>query len=104
MEAGGTMGFIGKVSDVAAGQLVRIDVDGTPVTVANVDGRLFAIGDQCTHRGCSLSEGELSGNVITCACHGGQFDVTTGEVVDGPPREPTPTYAVQVTGDEFRVG
>ena len=98
------MTFVGKVSDVAPGQLLGIDVEGTRVAVANVDGRLFAIGDTCTHRGCSLSEGELSGTVVTCPCHGGQFDLSSGEVVAGPPRESTPTYPVQVVGDEFRIG
>ncbi len=98
------MAFVGKVSQVAAGQLVGIEVDGKPVAVANVDGRLFAIGDRCTHRGCSLSEGELSGTTVTCPCHGGQFDVTSGEVVGGPPRESVPSYGVQVVGDEFHIG
>ena len=97
------MAVVGKVSDVAAGRLLAVDVDGTPVAVANVDGQLFAIGDTCTHRGCSLAQGELSGTVVTCPCHGGQFDVTSGHVVAGPPREPTPTFAVQVVGDEYRL-
>ena len=98
------MAFAGKVSDVARGGLLAIDMDGKAVVVANVDGKLYAIGDTCTHRGCSLSEGELSGTVVTCPCHGGQFDVTSGKVVMGPPREATPTYTVQVDGDEFRAG
>ena len=98
------MAFVGKVSDVAPGQLVAVDVEGTSVLVANVDGRLFAIGDMCTHRGCSLAEGELSGKVVTCPCHGGEFDVTNGQVITGPPKEPTPAYPVQVAGDEFRIG
>ena len=98
------MAFVGKVSDVAPGSLVAIELDGERVTVVNVDGRFFAIGDTCTHRGCSLSEGELSGTVITCHCHGGQFDVTNGEVVGGPPQEPEKSYPVQIVGDEFRIG
>jgi nitrite reductase/ring-hydroxylating ferredoxin subunit len=98
------MPFIGKVSDVAPGHLVAVDVNGEQVAVANVEGHLYAIGDTCTHRGCSLAEGELSGAVVTCHCHGGQFDVTNGEVVGGPPREPEKTYSVQLTGDEFRIG
>ena len=97
------MTFVGKVSDVVPGRLVAVAVDGTQVAVANVDGAFFAIGDACTHRGCSLAEGELSGSVVTCPCHGGQFDVTNGQVVAGPPREPTPTYAVQVVDGEFRI-
>ena len=98
------MTFVGKVSDVAPGRLLAIDVEGKRVVVANVEGRFFAIGDRCTHRGCSLSDGELSGTVVTCPCHGGQFDLTNGAVVADPPRESTPTYFVQVVGDEFRIG
>ena len=75
------MAFAGKVSDVAPGRLLVIDVEGEPVAVANVDGQLYAFSDTCTHRGCPLSDGELSGTVITCACHGGQFDVTNGKEV-----------------------
>jgi nitrite reductase/ring-hydroxylating ferredoxin subunit len=98
------MAFTGKVSNLAPGELLAIDAEGKPVAVANVEGQLFAFGDSCTHRGCSLSEGELSGTVVTCPCHGGQFDVTNGKVVGGPPREPIPTYPVQVVDDEFRIG
>ncbi len=98
------MGFVGKVSDVAPGRLLAVEVAGEQVAVANVDGLLYAIGDTCTHRGCSLSEGELSGAVVTCRCHGGQFDVRTGEVVGGPPEEPEKSFPVQVIGNEFRIG
>ena len=98
------MTFVGKVSDVAPGQLLGVTVDGQPVAVANLDGQLFAIGDICTHRGCSLSEGTLTGSVAVCPCHGGQYDMRTGEVVGGPPPEPVEAYPVQVSNDEFRIG
>jgi nitrite reductase/ring-hydroxylating ferredoxin subunit len=98
------MPFVGKVSDVAPGQLLAVNVDGQPVAVANLEGQLYAIGDLCTHRGCSLSEGTLTGSVVVCPCHGGEFDVTNGEVVGGPPHESTTAYPVQVSGDEFRIG
>jgi nitrite reductase/ring-hydroxylating ferredoxin subunit len=98
------MALVGKVSDVAPGQLLAVTVDGQPVAVANVDGQLFAIGDICTHRGCSLSEGTLAGSVAVCPCHGGEYDVKSGEVLGGPPEEPVTAYSVQVEGDEFRIG
>ena|SRR6266480_4125783 len=98
------MTFVGKVSDVAPGQLLGVTVDGQPVAVANLDGQLFAIGDICTHRGCSLSEGTLTGSVAVCPCHGGQYDMRTGEVVGGPPPEPVESYPVQISNDEFRIG
>ena len=72
---------IGRAADVAAGEIAAFDADGVRVAVANVDGRFFAIDDTCTHEQCSLAaEGTLEGTVVTCGCHGAQFDVTTGEV------------------------
>lgn len=56
----------------------------TPVLLIRHEGQLHALHDRCSHRGCSLSEGELDGNVITCSCHGSQFDVTDGSVIRGP--------------------
>ena len=98
------MAFVGKVSSVTPGRLLAIEMDGMPVAVANVDGQLFAIGDSCTHRGCSLADGELAGTTVTCPCHGGQFDLTNGTVVGGPPRESIETYPVRIVGDEFHIG
>ncbi len=54
------------------------------VTVARVNGKLFAFDGLCPHEGCPLSSGLLTGNVLMCQCHGSQFDVTTGAVLRGP--------------------
>jgi nitrite reductase/ring-hydroxylating ferredoxin subunit len=51
--------------------------------------------------GCSLANGELKGTTVTCACHGSQFDVTSGAVLRGPARKPVRSYAVQVEGEEL---
>jgi hypothetical protein len=53
--------------------------------------------------GCQLSEGPLSGTVIMCACHGSQFDVTTGVVVRGPAWMPLETYTVVKQGDALEL-
>ncbi len=51
------------------------------VLVTRVDGQLHAIEDACPHSGRSLCEGRLEGHVVTCAGHGWQIDVRTGEVL-----------------------
>jgi nitrite reductase/ring-hydroxylating ferredoxin subunit/uncharacterized membrane protein len=56
----------------------------TPVLLIRHQGQLLALHDRCSHRGCSLSDGELDGDVITCSCHGSQFDITDGSVIRGP--------------------
>ncbi|MGE3274416.1 MAG: Rieske (2Fe-2S) protein [Vicinamibacterales bacterium] len=85
----------GKTADVTPGELVLFEVAGQRIAVANVDGRFFAIDDTCTHEQCSLAElGILEGTVVTCGCHGAQFDVTTGAVLAPPARSPVKTFAV----------
>ena len=67
------------------------------IAIANVNGHLFAIDELCTHEQCSLAEdGTLEGSVVTCGCHGAQFDVTTGQVLAPPAVEPLKIYPVHV--------
>jgi nitrite reductase/ring-hydroxylating ferredoxin subunit len=94
---------VASSTDVAEGDLAAFDVGGDRVAIANVGGAFHAFGDTCTHRQCSLAEGELEGTVVTCPCHGSQFDVTSGAVLRGPAQEPVRSYAAQVEDDALRV-
>lgn len=89
---GAAAGALEHAGDLAAGSLRAVDVDGTRLALANVDGELHAFQDTCTHRGCSLADGRLDGRVVSCPCHGSQFDVTTGAVVRGPATEALKTF------------
>jgi 3-phenylpropionate/trans-cinnamate dioxygenase ferredoxin subunit len=92
---------IGRSTDVPAGQMRVFDVAGTTVNVASADGHLYAFDDTCTHTGCSLAEGRLDGTTVTCACHGSQFDVTSGAVLRGPAKRPVRSRLVQVEGENL---
>jgi 3-phenylpropionate/trans-cinnamate dioxygenase ferredoxin subunit len=94
---------VGALKDVAIGQMRAVDVAGTQVTLANADGHVYAFDDTCTHRGCSLAGGELDGTTVTCPCHGGRFDVTSGAVLGGPAERPVRSRAVQVQGEDLLV-
>jgi 3-phenylpropionate/trans-cinnamate dioxygenase ferredoxin subunit len=95
---------VGKAGDVPEGEMRSYQVGGEDVAVANVDGELHAFGDVCTHAQCQLSEGDLDGITVTCPCHASEFDVTTGNVLNGPATEPVDAYRVEVDGDDLRVG
>ena len=86
---------------VAIGRMHVFNVEGTKVNVANVNGRLYAFDDACTHAGCSLSQGHLHGTTVTCPCHGSKFDVTSGAVLRGPATRPLRTRLVQVEHEEL---
>ena len=90
---------LGTPKDVADGEMRVFDVARTTVNVANVNGHLYAFDDTCTHMGCSLADGELDGTTVTCACHGSQFNVTSGDVLRGPAQRPVRPRTVQVEGE-----
>lgn len=94
---------VGNASDVRDGEISLLKAAGRPIAVASVGGALYALDDTCTHRGCSLSEGELEGTSVVCPCHGGTFDLATGAVLDGPPPAPVGTYPIRVAGDGIMV-
>ena len=66
------------------------------ISVARVDGRLYAFDDLCTcgDHACPLSGGLLTGTTIMCQCHGSRFDITTGAVVNGPATKVLGVYDV----------
>lgn len=67
---------------VAPGETATVDVDGLPVTLANVDGEFYAFPNQCPHQGTELGGLTLlRGRLLRCPEHGSTFDVTTGQCV-----------------------
>ena len=79
-------------SDLGDGEMIGVSLEGTPVLWAKVEGKIYALGDRCPHRGFPLHhKGKLDGYTLTCAYHGGQFDIRTGACL----RHPTETYPCQ---------
>jgi 3-phenylpropionate/trans-cinnamate dioxygenase ferredoxin subunit len=94
---------VGNWKDIVAGKMHVFAVAGTKVNVANAGGHLHAFDDICTHTGCSLATGKLNGTTVTCACHGSQFDVTSGAVLRGPAPRPVRSRLVQIDGEDLLV-
>jgi nitrite reductase/ring-hydroxylating ferredoxin subunit len=69
------------------------------VSVARVDGRLYAFDDLCTcsRETCPLSGGLLAGTTIMCQCHGSRFDITDGAAIGGPATQALRVYEVHET-------
>jgi nitrite reductase/ring-hydroxylating ferredoxin subunit/uncharacterized membrane protein len=77
------------------GRPTRIVVQDTPVLMLRDGDRVFALHDRCSHRGCSLSEGMVEGDLVECACHGSRFDLRDGSVRRGPASAPQPSFQVR---------
>ena len=99
------MGYVRALSvrDLEPGAMRRVDVNSHKILVVNLKGKYYAIGDICMHRGCSLSNGTISGENVECPCHGSTYNIVTGSVVTGPTQKPEPTFQVKAEGDLIMV-
>lgn len=98
---------VGSLAEVPEGELRAFDIDGHRACVAHVGPSVYAMGDECTHQGCSLADdGEIAedGDGVVCLCHGSIFDVHTGEPIEGPAIDPVPIYSVRVVDGWIEVG
>ena len=86
---------VGSAGELGDGEMNSYQAGERQVAIANVDGELHAWDDYCTHQQCSLAEGELENTIVECPCHGSQFDITTGEAVQGPAADPVDIFEVR---------
>jgi nitrite reductase/ring-hydroxylating ferredoxin subunit len=94
---------VARADDLKEGDMRAFDLRGTKIAVANVAGTFYAFGDTCTHRECSLAEGDLEETTVTCPCHGSEFDVVSGQVLRGPARVPVGSFEVRAEGGNLEV-
>ena len=64
-------------------------------------GTFKAFSAVCTHAGCIVDG--VSNGVIQCPCHGSQFNISTGAVVNGPATAPLPAKTVTVSNGKLVV-
>lgn len=85
---------------------VPLLVQGRRVALFRFGGRLFAVGALCPHQGGRLAEGEV-GDIedmvdgrtcyVTCPVHKFQFDLASGELLQGGPcKDSLPVYAARI--------
>lgn len=72
------------------------------VVAQPAEGEFRAFSAVCTHRGCVLAP--VEGTEGLCTCHGSRFDVTSGEVLQGPATKPLPEVPVRAEDGRLTVG
>jgi nitrite reductase (NADH) small subunit len=87
-------------ADLGPGERRIVEIDGRSIGLFNVDGRFYALHNGCPHKGGPLCEGRVGGTTLTvrdrtfaygrdgqvlrCAWHGWEFDITTGRALADP--------------------
>jgi len=78
------------------GQTVHFQFKGNPsILIHFPDDTWVALSAVCTHLGCTIDYTSPD-PLITCPCHGGQYNPHTGQNVGGPPPKPLTKFDVAV--------
>jgi nitrite reductase/ring-hydroxylating ferredoxin subunit len=88
------------------GTIAPVVLSGAPCAAIHHAEGWTLIEDRCPHAGCSFANdgGEVAdGTTLLCACHGSEFDLRTGAVLQGPAEEPLDVMALEPEGDHLRI-
>ena len=84
-------------SDVPVGSGVILS-DQKVVVTQPTQGDFKGFSAVCTHMGCIVAT--VSGDTISCPCHGSQYSIKDGSVISGPAPKPLPPVGIKVKGNE----
>jgi nitrite reductase/ring-hydroxylating ferredoxin subunit len=66
------------IDKIPKAKMIKVKIKGFELLLANVNGKIYAIDNICSHEECGLNEGNLDGYIVTCPCHGAKYDIRTG--------------------------
>jgi NAD(P)H-dependent nitrite reductase small subunit len=93
---------VGRLADFQDNKAQRVLLQGVALAVFRVGEEVFALHDECPHRGGPLSQGWIEGGHVFCPMHGWKFDVRTGACETNEDR-PARCFAVRVVQGEVQV-
>jgi 3-phenylpropionate/trans-cinnamate dioxygenase ferredoxin subunit len=91
------------VAELLPGAKKAVQLGGTCVLLCNVNQRIHAISNVCSHNAQPLEGGKVTGSAIACPVHGARFDLATGAALNLPARKPVPVYQVRVVDEWIEV-
>ena len=75
--------------------------DADYVITQPTKGKYKAFTKICTHQGCAVAE--VANGVIHCDCHGSEYSIKDGSVVNPPASKPLAEHEVTVSGGKVFV-
>jgi nitrite reductase/ring-hydroxylating ferredoxin subunit len=101
-----TMSLTGRPLDVASADdllrhgrlVVSPEGLGTAVLLLHTRRGVFAVENQCPHRGSPLVDARVRGATLTCSMHGWRYDLRSDRCVSRPghPIAPARTWPVYI--------
>jgi 3-phenylpropionate/trans-cinnamate dioxygenase ferredoxin component len=95
---------VAREEEIPVNERIFLEMNGQPVVILNLAGKLYAVGDVCTHDNGPLGDGELDGFELICPRHGARFDVRSGKATRSPAFRDIPSYSVKIENGKIFLG
>jgi 3-phenylpropionate/trans-cinnamate dioxygenase ferredoxin subunit len=95
---------ISPEDQLSDGERLFVELGGKSIVLFKLAGKIFAIGDVCSHDNGPVGDGEIEENEIICPRHGGRFDIQTGKATSLPALVDIPAYPVRVVEGMIQIG
>lgn len=83
------------------GEAKEFSAGSRTLCIANVDGVICALDNECPHRGGPLAEGLIEGGKLICPWHAWSFDPATGAT--DASQERVAVFPVTIEGEDVFV-
>jgi Rieske Fe-S protein len=91
---------LGSAGDIPVGG-GKIFEQQQVVVTQPTQGQMKCFTAVCTHMGCLVHD--VTGGTINCACHGSQYSIKDGSVVNGPAPKPLATKQITVSDGTIKL-
>jgi len=95
---------ITPLDQLPPGERLFVEVGGKSIVIFNLAGRIFAIGDVCSHDNGPVGDGDVEENEIICPRHGARFDIRSGRATSLPAILDIPAYPLRVENNMIKLG
>ncbi|MFT5522581.1 MAG: 3-phenylpropionate/trans-cinnamate dioxygenase ferredoxin subunit [Pirellulaceae bacterium] len=96
--------YVCKVADIPEGAAKMVAVNDRMIGVYHVNGKFYALANECPHAGASLAHGIIEGDTVSCRIHHWRFSICSGMYLDEETdRYDLGTFEIRVEGDDVSV-
>src|SRR5262245_12712977 len=94
---------VARLDALGDGDVIGVEVAGTPVALYRIGGAIYATDGMCTHATGLLADGWVEDGAIECPLHQARFDIRTGKALCEPATEDLRTYPVKIEGADVLI-
>jgi apoptosis-inducing factor 3 len=78
---------VARLDAIGDGDVMGVDVDGTPIALYRLGDAIYATDGMCTHATGLLADGWVEDGAVECPLHQARFDIRTGKALCAPATE-----------------